>query len=374
MASFETPADQHNFMEYFQQQQQSQQPFSAGSLSQTPNASLGPDALANAETSGASIGAKKGADGGGADLASPSATLMRSSASPSSYDHMTSSHGDTTAATTTASDSPSPSYQQKLPGAAPSVSGSQAAASGAGNVFAASHQIHPISTPVRHNSLPFDHLNSQQQQARFMAGPSSRQFSVDSPSSNPGSPSMMRPPPPPIQTGSLSNGTSPVASDFLTPTAPLSTSPSPLRTNLPFSTQSPETAPQPSPTATLPTKGEERGGGGGYDRSHAAPSQSHMGSSSFPSFANGSSKEAGAAGPMGTPTQGGPDGASGAASTKFVHKLFRMVSDAEYQHLISWNASGTSVVVTNFDEFAKEVLGKHFKHSNFSSFIRQLNM
>ena len=373
MASFETPADQHNFMEYFQQQQQSQQPFSAGSLSQAPNASLGPDAPANAETGGGNSGAKQGADGGDADLASPSATLMRSSASPSSYDHMTSSHGDTTAATTAASDSPSPSYQQKLSGAAPSVSGSQAA-SAAGNVFAASHQIHPISTPVRHNSLPFDHLNSQQQQARFIPGPSSRQFSVDSPSSNPGSPSMMRPPPPPIQTGSLSNGTSPVASDFLTPTAPSSTSPSPLRTNLPFSTQSPETAPQPSPTATLPTKGEEGGGGGGYDRSHAAPSQSHMGSSSFSSYANGSSKEAGATGPMGTPTQGGPDGASGAASTKFVHKLFRMVSDAEYQHLISWNASGTSVVVTNFDEFAKEVLGKHFKHSNFSSFIRQLNM
>lgn len=61
-------------------------------------------------------------------------------------------------------------------------------------------------------------------------------------------------------------------------------------------------------------------------------------------------------------------------SSKFVYKLFRMVSDADYQHLISWNRNGTSVMVCNFDEFAKEVLGKHFKHSNFSSFIRQLNM
>ncbi|CBQ70048.1 related to Heat shock factor protein 4 [Sporisorium reilianum SRZ2] len=61
-------------------------------------------------------------------------------------------------------------------------------------------------------------------------------------------------------------------------------------------------------------------------------------------------------------------------SSKFVYKLFRMVSDPEYQHLISWNRNGTSVMVCNFDEFAKEVLGKHFKHSNFSSFIRQLNM
>ncbi|PWN51765.1 hypothetical protein IE53DRAFT_341776 [Violaceomyces palustris] len=61
-------------------------------------------------------------------------------------------------------------------------------------------------------------------------------------------------------------------------------------------------------------------------------------------------------------------------SSKFVYKLFRMVSDQDYQHLISWNRNGTSVMVCNFDEFAKEVLGKHFKHSNFSSFIRQLNM
>lgn len=61
-------------------------------------------------------------------------------------------------------------------------------------------------------------------------------------------------------------------------------------------------------------------------------------------------------------------------SSKFVYKLFRMVSDPDYQHLISWNRNGTSVMVCNFDEFAKEVLGKHFKHSNFSSFIRQLNM
>lgn len=61
-------------------------------------------------------------------------------------------------------------------------------------------------------------------------------------------------------------------------------------------------------------------------------------------------------------------------SSKFVYKLFRMVGDPDYQHLISWNPNGTSVMVCNFDDFAKEVLGKHFKHSNFSSFIRQLNM
>ncbi|CAD6977673.1 unnamed protein product [Tilletia controversa] len=60
--------------------------------------------------------------------------------------------------------------------------------------------------------------------------------------------------------------------------------------------------------------------------------------------------------------------------SRFVQKLYTMVHDPECQHLICWNPKGTSVVIVNFDEFAKDVLGKHFKHSNFSSFVRQLNM
>ncbi|ORX81760.1 hypothetical protein K493DRAFT_270309 [Basidiobolus meristosporus CBS 931.73] len=61
-------------------------------------------------------------------------------------------------------------------------------------------------------------------------------------------------------------------------------------------------------------------------------------------------------------------------NNNFVHKLHGMVIDKQYQHLISWNYSGTSFIVCNITEFSKDVLPKHFKHNNFSSFVRQLNM
>ncbi|KAI8099660.1 HSF-type DNA-binding-domain-containing protein [Halteromyces radiatus] len=58
----------------------------------------------------------------------------------------------------------------------------------------------------------------------------------------------------------------------------------------------------------------------------------------------------------------------------FVHKLHTMVGDIQYQHLIAWTYSGTSFIVCNITEFSRDVLPKHFKHNNFSSFVRQLNM
>lgn len=57
----------------------------------------------------------------------------------------------------------------------------------------------------------------------------------------------------------------------------------------------------------------------------------------------------------------------------FVSKLFRMVTEAP-SSLIYWSAPGTSFIVAQPDEFARVVLPQFFKHNNFSSFVRQLNM
>ncbi|POW08808.1 hypothetical protein PSTT_07316 [Puccinia striiformis] len=58
----------------------------------------------------------------------------------------------------------------------------------------------------------------------------------------------------------------------------------------------------------------------------------------------------------------------------FVYKVYNMLLDPSFQHLISFNPNGQSFTVSNVQDFSKTVLPKHFKHNNFSSFVRQLNM
>ncbi|KAI9033637.1 hypothetical protein CLU79DRAFT_830012 [Phycomyces nitens] len=58
----------------------------------------------------------------------------------------------------------------------------------------------------------------------------------------------------------------------------------------------------------------------------------------------------------------------------FLNKLYNMVEDPGSDDLIRWATDGTSFIVARHEDFAKRVLPRFFKHSNFSSFVRQLNM
>ena len=50
-----------------------------------------------------------------------------------------------------------------------------------------------------------------------------------------------------------------------------------------------------------------------------------------------------------------------------------MLEDRSIQHLISWSNNNDSFVMSPSNEFSK-VLAQYFKHTNISSFVRQLNM
>lgn len=64
---------------------------------------------------------------------------------------------------------------------------------------------------------------------------------------------------------------------------------------------------------------------------------------------------------------------SAAGLNDFVKKLFQMLLQDQYLDVVRWTALGNSFVVLNTNEFTKEILPRHFKHSNFASFVRQLN-
>ncbi|KAJ8144335.1 hypothetical protein OY671_002564 [Metschnikowia pulcherrima] len=60
-------------------------------------------------------------------------------------------------------------------------------------------------------------------------------------------------------------------------------------------------------------------------------------------------------------------------SNDFVKKLYQMLLQDKYSDVVRWTPQGTSFVVLNTNEFTKVILPTHFKHSNFASFVRQLN-
>ncbi|KAK2651861.1 hypothetical protein Ddye_011717 [Dipteronia dyeriana] len=57
----------------------------------------------------------------------------------------------------------------------------------------------------------------------------------------------------------------------------------------------------------------------------------------------------------------------------FLLKTYMLIEDPATDDVVSWNEDGTTFVVWQTAEFARDLLPTLFKHSNFSSFVRQLN-
>ncbi|GLT59226.1 hypothetical protein SLA2020_320590 [Shorea laevis] len=58
----------------------------------------------------------------------------------------------------------------------------------------------------------------------------------------------------------------------------------------------------------------------------------------------------------------------------FLKKCYDMVDDDSTDSIISWGQNNDSFVVWDRTQFCVQLLPKYFKHSNFSSFVRQLNI
>lgn len=56
-----------------------------------------------------------------------------------------------------------------------------------------------------------------------------------------------------------------------------------------------------------------------------------------------------------------------------MRKLYKMLENPTDENVVRWGNEGDSFVVLENEKFTKHILPKHFKHSNFASFVRQLN-
>eukprot|EP00903_Cladosiphon_okamuranus_P008468 g8135.t1 len=86
----------------------------------------------------------------------------------------------------------------------------------------------------------------------------------------------------------------------------------------------------------------------------------------------GGGVEAGAAGGGGS--RGGRRSGETGAPPSFLDKLSTILNEPRLSEHISWNQEGDGVVINKPDQFAKVVLPKYYKHSNYQSFVRQLNI
>ena len=58
----------------------------------------------------------------------------------------------------------------------------------------------------------------------------------------------------------------------------------------------------------------------------------------------------------------------------FLSKLYDILNNTTYKEIIYWNKEGKGIIIANVNEFRTMILPKYYNHSNYSSFVRQLNL
>ena len=68
------------------------------------------------------------------------------------------------------------------------------------------------------------------------------------------------------------------------------------------------------------------------------------------------------------------NGSGSVSVPPFLKKCYDMVEDRNTDSIIRWSDGGDSFVISDITQFSVTLLPTYFKHNNFSSFIRQLNI
>lgn len=58
----------------------------------------------------------------------------------------------------------------------------------------------------------------------------------------------------------------------------------------------------------------------------------------------------------------------------FLSKLYDILNIKSYEKLIHWSEDGNEIIIADMINLSKVILPKYYKHHNYSSFVRQLNM
>ena len=58
----------------------------------------------------------------------------------------------------------------------------------------------------------------------------------------------------------------------------------------------------------------------------------------------------------------------------FLSILYDILNDISYNDIISWNIEGNGLIIKNIIKLCEIILPKYYKHNNYSSFVRQLNI
>jgi heat shock transcription factor len=59
---------------------------------------------------------------------------------------------------------------------------------------------------------------------------------------------------------------------------------------------------------------------------------------------------------------------------QFLVKLYKMTNNPQHCEVVVWSDDNNAFWVADIAAFSRDVLPSYFKHNNYASFVRQLNM